>query len=179
MSDRDAKFTSQFWRCLQEAMGTKLQFGTTFRLQTDGQSERTIQTLEDMLRSCVLQLKDTWDSHLALIEFAYNNSYHSSIETTPYEELYGRQCRTHIRWNEGVMRFGKHGKLSPRYIGPYEIIEHIGLVAYKLALPQELSQIHDVFHVSIIRKYMLDPSHVLERQPVELREDLTYEEQHV
>ncbi|KAI5342008.1 hypothetical protein L3X38_009883 [Prunus dulcis] len=80
---------------------------------------------------------------------------------------------------KGVMRFGKRGKLSPRYIGPYEITERIGLVAYRLALPTELSRIHDVFHVSMLRKYMPDPSHVLEHQPVELREDLTYEEQPV
>ncbi|CAL2272040.1 unnamed protein product [Prunus armeniaca] len=100
VSDRDARFTSHFWKCLHEAMGTKLQFSKTFHPQTDGQSERTIQTLEDMLRSCVLHLKDNWDTHLALVDFAYNNSYHSSIEMSPYEALYGRQCRTPICWNE-------------------------------------------------------------------------------
>ncbi|CAL2271224.1 unnamed protein product [Prunus armeniaca] len=88
--DRDARFTSRFLRCLQEAMGTRLQFSTIFHPQTDGQSERTIQTLKDMLRSCVLQFKDAWDVHLALVEFAFNNSYHSSIEMAPYEALYGR-----------------------------------------------------------------------------------------
>ncbi|CAL2238353.1 unnamed protein product [Prunus armeniaca] len=183
-------------------MGTKLHFSTAFHPQTDGQSERTIQTLEDMLRSCVLQLKDSWDTHLALVEFAYNNSYHSSIEMAPYEALHGRMCRTPVCWNEvgerklekvdsiratteklspskGVMRFGKRGKLSPRYIGPYEITERIGPVAYRLALPTELSRIHDVFHVSMLRKYMPDPSYVLEHQPVELSEDLTYKEQPV
>ncbi|KAI5338787.1 hypothetical protein L3X38_018059 [Prunus dulcis] len=210
VSDRDARFTSRFLRCLQEAMGTKLQFSTAFHPQTDGQSEMTIQTLEDMLRSCMLQLKDAWDSHLALIEFAYNNNYHSSIEMAPHEALYGRQCRTPICWNEvgdkklekvdssnnregeddqrevenhtrsiGVMRFGKRGKLSPRYIGPYEITERIGPVAYRLALSPELSRIHDVFHVFMLRKYMPDPSHVLEHQLVELQEDLTHEEQPV
>ncbi|CAL9004570.1 unnamed protein product [Prunus brigantina] len=192
-----------------------------------------------MLRSCVLQFKDAWDVHLALVEFAYNNSYHSSIEMAPYEALYERQCKTPICWNEvgdrklekvdsiratnekvkmikeklkiaqdrqksyadnrskdlefvvgdwvflklspwkGVMRFGKRGKLSPRYIGPYEITERIGPVAYRLALPPELSRVHDVFHVSMLRKYMPDPSHVLEYQPVELEEDLSYEEQPV
>ncbi|KAI5348129.1 hypothetical protein L3X38_001016 [Prunus dulcis] len=183
VSDRDARFMSHFWKCLQEALGTKLRLQEVHP-QTDGQSERTIQTLEVMLRACVLQLKDNWDTHLALVEFGYNNSYHSSIEMAPYEALYGRQCRTPICWNElspwkGVMRFGKRGKLSPRYIGPYEITERIGPVAYRLALPTELSRIHDVFHVSMLRKYMPDPSHVLEHQPVELREDLTYEEQPV
>ncbi|KAI5350302.1 hypothetical protein L3X38_003193 [Prunus dulcis] len=77
------------------------------------------------------------------------------------------------------MRFGKRGKLSPRYIGPYEITKCIGPVAYRLALPAELSRVHDVFHVSMLRKYMSDPSHVLEYQPVELEEDLSYEEQPV
>ncbi|CAL9006102.1 unnamed protein product [Prunus brigantina] len=220
VSDRDARFTSRFWKCLHEAMGTRLRFSTAFHPQTDGQSERTIQTLEDMLRSCVLH-------------------YHSSIKMAPYEALYGRMCRTPVCWSEvgdqkvervesirattekvkmiqeklktaqdrqksyadnrhkdlefeigdwvflklspwkGVMRFGKRGKLSPRYIGPYEITERIGPVAYRLALPTELSRIHDVFHVSMLRKYMPDPSHVLEHQPVELNEDLSYDEQPV
>ena len=78
---------------------------------------------------------------------------------------------------KGVVRFGKHGKLSPQYIGPYEIIEKIGPVAYRLALPPELSKIHDVFHVSMLRRYRSDPSHILQRQPIELRDDLSYEEE--
>ncbi|KAA0054059.1 DNA/RNA polymerases superfamily protein [Cucumis melo var. makuwa] len=81
-------------------MGTGLKFSTSFHPQTDSQSERTIQTLEDMLRACVLQLKGSWDTHLPLIEFAYNNSYQSSIEMAPYEALYGRPCRTPVYWNE-------------------------------------------------------------------------------
>ncbi|KAA0043135.1 reverse transcriptase [Cucumis melo var. makuwa] len=81
-------------------MGTGLKFSTSFHLQTDGQSERTIQTLEDMLRACVLQLKGSWDTHLPLMEFAYNNNYQSSIGMAPYEALYGRPCRTPVCWNE-------------------------------------------------------------------------------
>lgn len=73
---------------------------------------------------------------------------------------------------KGVMMFGKCGKLSPRYIGPYEIVEHIGPVAYRLILPSELLQIHDVFHVSMLQKYIPYPSHVLEFQTMELNEDL-------
>ncbi|KAL5554017.1 hypothetical protein UlMin_041418 [Ulmus minor] len=80
---------------------------------------------------------------------------------------------------KGVMRFGKKGKLSPRYIGPFEILERVGKVAYKLALPLELSVVHNVFHVAMLRKYVLDPSHVLESELIEVREDLTYEEQPV
>lgn len=78
-SDRDPRFTFKFWRSLQYALGTKLQFSTAFHPQTDGQLERTIQTLEDMLRACVLQFKGSWDGHLSLIEFAYDNSYQASI----------------------------------------------------------------------------------------------------
>ncbi|KAI5347763.1 hypothetical protein L3X38_000650 [Prunus dulcis] len=80
---------------------------------------------------------------------------------------------------KGVVRFGKRGKLSPRYIGPYEVVERVGPVAYRLALPLDLSRLHDVFHVSMLRKYIPDPSHVLEEQPIELKEDLTYVEQPV
>ena len=77
---------------------------------------------------------------------------------------------------KGVLRFGKRGKLSPRYIGPYEIVSKVGPVAYKLKLLPELSRIHDTFHVSMLRKYISDPSHVLREQPVQLKENLTYEE---
>ena len=86
VSDRDSRFTSRFWNALQEALGTRLNFSTAFHPQTDGQSERTIQTLEDMLRSCVMQFKGNWDEHLSLMEFAYNNSFHSSIGMAPIWE---------------------------------------------------------------------------------------------
>ena len=221
VSDRDPRFTSRFWPSLQTTLGTRLYFGTTFHPQTDGQSERTIQTLEDKLRACVMELRGSWDTHLALMEFTYNNSYHASIEMAPFEALYGRKCRTPVCWEEvgkrrlvgpelvqitsekvkvvcdnlkrvrdrqksyadnrrrdlqfeisdrvflkispwkGVLRFGMQGKLSPRYIGTYEIVSKVGLVAYRLKLPPELSRIHDTFHVSMLRKYIPDPSHVL------------------
>ena len=94
VSDRDVRFTSRFWRALQEAFGTMLNYSTAFHRQTDGQTERTIQTLEDMLRACALDFGGSWEDHLPLIEFAYNNSYHSSIGMAPYVALYGRSCRT-------------------------------------------------------------------------------------
>lgn len=184
-----------------------------------------------------MQFKGNWDEHLSLMEFAYNNSFHSNIGMAPYEALYGKQCRTPLYWDEvgerkltapeivqittdkikiirerlqtaqsrqksyadnrrkdlefqvgdwvflklspwkGIIHFGKHGKLSPRFIGPYLITERIGVVAYHLHLPSELSRVHDVFHVSMLRKYVADPSHILEMQPVTLREDLVYEEE--
>ncbi|GKA78830.1 reverse transcriptase domain-containing protein, partial [Tanacetum coccineum] len=100
ISDRDSHFTSNFWRSLQKALGTNLDMSTTYRPQTDGQSERTIQTLEDMLRACVIDFRSSWDRHLPLVEFSYNNSYHTSIKVAPYEALYGRKCRSPLCWSE-------------------------------------------------------------------------------
>ena len=222
ISDRDPRFTSRLWGQLQSALGTKLKFSTAFHPQTDGQSERTIQTLEDMLRACMLDWKGEWDSHLCLVEFAYNNSYHASIGMAPYEALYGRPCRSPSYWDDigdrsrevpivlqhytqqvqkirerlkaaqdrqksyadkrrrelsfdvgdmvfvrvsptkSVFRFGKKGKLSPRYVGPFEIVARIGEVAYRVELPPQYAHIHNVFHVSMLRKYIPDPSHIIQ-----------------
>ena len=87
VSDRDARFTSRFWDRLHKAMGTKLNFSTAYHPQTDGQSERTIQTLEDMLRACVLDMEGDWERFLPLVEFAYNNSYQATIQMAPFEAL--------------------------------------------------------------------------------------------
>ena len=100
VSDHDPRFTYRFLSSFQDAMGTRLHFSTAFHPQTDGQSERTIQTLEDMLRACVIEFKGSWDTHLSLMEFAYNNSYQSSIGMAPFEALYGRKCRTLVCWDE-------------------------------------------------------------------------------
>ncbi|GJX48704.1 putative reverse transcriptase domain-containing protein [Tanacetum coccineum] len=100
ISDRDGKFTSHFWKSLHKALGTRLDMSTTYHPETDGQSERTIQTLEDMLRACVLDFGKGWDKHLPLVEFSYNNSYHTSIKAAPFEALYGRKCRSPICWAE-------------------------------------------------------------------------------
>ncbi|GJW20176.1 putative reverse transcriptase domain-containing protein [Tanacetum coccineum] len=100
ISDRDSHFTSNFWRSLQEALGTNLDMSTAYHPQTDGQSERTIQTLEDMLRACVIDFGSSWDRHLPLVEFLYNNSYHASIKVAPYEALYERKCRSPVCWSE-------------------------------------------------------------------------------
>ncbi|TYI09236.1 hypothetical protein ES332_A09G057300v1 [Gossypium tomentosum] len=100
VSDKDPRFSSRFWKKLQDALGTKLHFSTTFHPQTDGQSERIIQILEDMLRCCILEFEGTWEQYLPLIEFAYNNSFQSSIKITPYKALYGGICRTPLYWTE-------------------------------------------------------------------------------
>ncbi|GKA26945.1 putative reverse transcriptase domain-containing protein, partial [Tanacetum coccineum] len=100
ISDRDSRFASGFWRSLQNALGTNLNMSTAYHPETDGQSERTIQTLEDMLRACVIDFGGSWDRHLPLVEFSYNNSYHASIKAAPFEALYGRKCRSPICWSE-------------------------------------------------------------------------------
>ncbi|KAL0562094.1 hypothetical protein IC582_002544 [Cucumis melo] len=239
VSDRDARFTSKFWKGLQTAMGTRLDFSTAFHPQTDGQTERLNQVLEDMLRACALEFPGSWDSHLHLMEFAYNNSYQATIGMAPFEALYGKCCRSPVCWDEvgeqrlmgpelvqstneavqkirsrmhtaqsrqksyadvrrkdlefevgdkvflkvapirGVVRFERRGKLSPRFVGPFEILERIGPVAYRLALPPSLSTVHDVFHVSMLRKYVSDPSHVVDYEPLEIDENLSYVEQPV
>ncbi|KAI3463786.1 hypothetical protein Pfo_020449, partial [Paulownia fortunei] len=100
VSDRDSRFLSTFWRSLHKALGTQLSFSTAYHPQTDGQSERTIQTLEDMLRACVLDFQGQWSKFLPLVEFSYNNSYQTSIGMAPYEALYGKKCKSPIHWDE-------------------------------------------------------------------------------
>ncbi|GKD01031.1 putative reverse transcriptase domain-containing protein [Tanacetum coccineum] len=97
ISDRDSHFTSRVWQSLHKALGTQLDLSTAYHPQTYGQSERTIQTLEDMLRACVIDFGNGWDRHLPLVEFSYNNSYHTSIKAAPFEALYGRKCRSPVR----------------------------------------------------------------------------------
>jgi hypothetical protein len=130
VSDRDPRFTSRFWGSLQKALGTKLNFSTTFHPQTDGQSERTIQILEDMLRACVLDFKGSWIDHLTLVEFAYNNSYQASIEMAPYEALYGRRCRSPICWDE----VGERKILGPEIV--LKTCEKIELIRERLRVAQ-------------------------------------------
>nr|GEW81385.1 putative reverse transcriptase domain-containing protein [Tanacetum cinerariifolium] len=100
ISDRDSRFTLRFWQSMQEALKTRLDMSTAYHPQTDGQSERTIQTLEDMLRACVLDFEGSWDVHLSLVEFPYNNSYHFCVRCAPFEALYGRKCHSPIMRTE-------------------------------------------------------------------------------
>nr|GFB01651.1 hypothetical protein [Tanacetum cinerariifolium] len=100
ISDRDGRFGSHLWQALQEVLGTKLHMSTAYHPETDGQSERTIQTLEDRLRACVMDFGGSWDSHLPLVKFSYNNSYHTSIKCAPFEALYGQKCRSPVIWTE-------------------------------------------------------------------------------
>ncbi|GKF67678.1 putative reverse transcriptase domain-containing protein [Tanacetum coccineum] len=181
---------------MQEALGTRLNMSMAYHPQTDGQSEHTIQTLEDMLRSCVLDFGGTWVVHLLLVEFPYNNSYHSSAEvgegqlirpelvqeTTDKisqikdrlkaardrQKSYADKRRKPLEFSvgdfvllkvspwKGVVRFGKKGKLTPRFVGPFEIIEKVAPVAYRVDFPEELNGVHDTFHVSNLKKCLAD-----------------------
>ncbi|GJV17138.1 putative reverse transcriptase domain-containing protein [Tanacetum coccineum] len=144
-------------KSLQKALGTSLDMSIAYHPETDRQSERTIQILEDMLRAYVIDFENGWVKHLPLVEISYNNSYHASIKAAPFEALYGRKCRSPICWAEkGVVRFGKRGKLNPRYVGPFKVLEKVRSIAYKLELPQELSRVHSTFHVSNLKKCYSD-----------------------
>jgi transposase InsO family protein len=100
VSDRGTQFMSQFWKTVHKALGTKLNFSTAYHPQTDGQTERINQILEDMLRACALQYETSWDKSLPYVEFSYNNSYQQSLKMAPFEALYGHKCRTPLFWNQ-------------------------------------------------------------------------------
>nr|GEZ60402.1 hypothetical protein [Tanacetum cinerariifolium] len=181
--DRDARFTSNFWRSLQESLGTNLDMSTAYHPQTNGQSERTIQTLEDMLRTCVIDFGSGWDKHLPLAEFSYDNSYHASIKAAPCEALYRRKCRSPAVGKRVMRMCGVNlwssRKLSPRYIGPLKILSRVGPVAYKLELPQELQGIHNTYHVSNLKKCLSDEDLIISFDEVSIDEKLHFIEEPV
>nr|CAH65959.1 OSIGBa0113D21.4 [Oryza sativa] len=239
VSDRGSQFTSKFWQKLQEEMGTRLNFSTAYHPQTDGQTERVNQILEDMLRACALDFGGTWDKSLPYAEFSYNNSYQASLQMAPFEALYGRKCRTPLFWDQtgerqlfgtevlaeaeekvriirerlriaqsrqksyadnrrreltfeagdyvylrvtplrGVHRFQTKGKLAPRFVGPYRILERRGEVVYQLELPSNMVGIHDVFHVSQLKKCLRVPEEQADSEHIDIQEDLTYVEKPV
>ncbi|GJZ09574.1 putative reverse transcriptase domain-containing protein [Tanacetum coccineum] len=188
ISGRDVRFASHLWQALQKALGTRLDMSTAYHPQTDSQSERTIQTIEDMLRACVMDFGGSWDTHLpspmVWAEVGESRLIGPEIvqETTEKimqirkrlvtardrQKKYADKRRKPLEFKvedrvllkvspwKGVVRFGKKGKLAPRYVGSFEIVEHVGLVAYRLRLPRELSCVHDVFHVSNLKKCLAE-----------------------
>ncbi|GJT13002.1 putative reverse transcriptase domain-containing protein [Tanacetum coccineum] len=236
---RDGRFTLRFWQTLQKALGARLDMSTTYHPQTDGQSKRTIQTVEDMLRACVIDFGSSWDVYLSLDEFSYNNSYHSSIRCALFEALYGRKFRLPVLWAEirgsmligpelvqettdkvvlikeelkaaidrqksyadnrrktlefevgdqvllkvlpwkGVIRFRKKGKLAPGYVGPFEILERMGPVTYRLRLSKELSSVYDTFYVSNLKKYLADANLHVHLEEIKVDKTLRFVEEPV
>ncbi|GKB79910.1 putative reverse transcriptase domain-containing protein [Tanacetum coccineum] len=234
---RYGRFISQFWQSLNKALGTQLDMSTAYYPQTGGQSERTIQTLKDMLRACVIDFGKGWDRHLPLVEFSYNKSYHTSIKSASFEVLYGRKCRSPICWAEvrddqltdpeivyettkkifqikkriqaardrqksladrnhkpvefqvgymvmlkmspwkWVIRFGKQGKLNPRYIGPFKVIAKVGTVSYRLELPNQISHVHSTFHVSNLKKCYADEPLAISLDEIQIDDKLNFIEE--
>ncbi|GKA82901.1 putative reverse transcriptase domain-containing protein [Tanacetum coccineum] len=151
--------------CYASALGTSLDMSTAYHPQTDGQSERTIQTLEDMLHACAIDVGNGWVNHLPLVELSYNNSYHASIKAAPFEALYGQKCHSPVCWAEvgevqltgpEIVQETTEKIIQIKYVGPYKVLEKVGSVAYKLELPEELSQVHNTFHVSNLKKCHAD-----------------------
>jgi hypothetical protein len=221
ISDRDVKFTSAFWKELFARLNTNLNFSTSYHPQTDGNTKRTNQIVEDMLCMYVRTKLKKWEDYLQLVEFAYNNGYQTSAKISPFEVLYGRKCTTLISWDnpadrlmvgpemlqemenmvrkvqqnlkeaqnrqksyanqkrrnlkfqvgyhvylkvkarKSSLKLGNCAKLAPRFCGPFEILARIGPVAYQLALPANL-RIHNVFHISLWKKYVHDPTHMID-----------------
>jgi hypothetical protein len=231
--DQGSQFVARFWEQLHASLRTHLIHSSAYHPQTDGQTERVNQILEDMLRACVMEYPGSWDKNLSWAEFSYNNSYQESLKMATFEALYGWQCRTPLNWIElgekaifgpdivveaeatvrrieenlkaaklcqesyankrrwplqfevgdhvylmvspmnGVKRFGVKEKLSPRYIGPFPILEKCGNVAYKLELPPSLAGVHDIFHVSQLKKCLKAPVDVVLSEVAPLEIDLT------
>src|SRR5881394_2235742 len=190
VSDRGTQFTSRFWERLHDSLDTQLNFSSAYHPQTDGQTERVNQILEDMLRACALKNGQSWDKNLPYAEFSYNNSYQTSLKMSPFEALYGHKCRTPLFWNQtgesqvylkvspmrGMRRFKLKGKLAPRFIGPFKILSRKGEVAYQLELPSQLSEVHDVFHVSQLKKCLRVPEEQLPLGDLDVKENLSYAE---
>ncbi|GJV23275.1 putative reverse transcriptase domain-containing protein [Tanacetum coccineum] len=175
--DRDRRFTSNLWRSFQKALGTDISMSTAYHLKTDGQSERTIQTLEDMLRACVIDFGKGWVKHLPLVEFSYNNSYHASIKAAPYEALNNGKDRPDQA--EDASCSGSTKQLRYSKVKADGVLAKVRKVAYKLELPQELSRVHHTFHVSNLNKCYADEPLVMPFEGIHVDDKLQFVEEPV
>jgi hypothetical protein len=221
VSDRDPNVTSNFWKGLFNVFGTNLNFSTAYHPESDGQTKRVNQVIEDMLRMYVMDKPSKWEEYLHLVEFSYNNGYQTYLKMSPFEALYGRKCNTPVSWdnladevvvgpyllremeekmikikiklkaaqdrkkgyadkgithrefkvgdhvflkvkaNKSSLKLGNCSKLVARYCGLFVILERIGLVAYMIAFSTSMS-VHNVFHVSLLKKYIPDANHAID-----------------
>jgi hypothetical protein len=230
VSDRDLKFTSNFWKGLFKGFGMNLNFSTDYHPESDGQTERVNRVIEDILRMYVIDKPSKWEDYLHLVEFTYNNGYQASLKMSPFEALYGRKCNTPMSWdnpadrkivgsellkeiedqmikikqnlkdaqdrqkryadknrahrefkvgdhvflkvkaNRSSLKLGSCIKLAAKFCGPFEILERIGPVAYMIALPASMS-VHNVFHVSLLKKYIPDVNHVIDWNVIQVEQE--------
>nr|GEW48229.1 putative reverse transcriptase domain-containing protein [Tanacetum cinerariifolium] len=207
-SSQGRKVETIAYGAFQKAVGTRLDMSTAYHPQTYGQSERTIQTLEDMLCDCVIDLRNGWERHLPLGEFSYNNSYHASVKAASFEALYGQKCRSpriqaaqdhqksyadirrkplefqvgdrimlKVSPSKGVVHFSKQGKLNPRHIRYFKVLAQVGTVAYKLELPQQLSRVHNTFHVSNMKKCLPEEPLAISLDKIHIDDKLRFVEE--
>ncbi|GJU29089.1 putative reverse transcriptase domain-containing protein [Tanacetum coccineum] len=203
--DRDSKFTSHFWQSLNKALGTQLDMSTVYHPQTDGRSERTIQTLKDMLRACVIDFGKGWERHPPLAEVgdaqltgpeivhettekiiqikkriqAARDRHKSYVDRrrNPLEFEVGDKVMLKVLPWKGVIRFDKRGKLNPRYIGPFKILAKVRTVSYRLELPDQLSRVHSTFHVSYLKKCFSDEPLAILLDEIQIDDKLNFIEE--
>ncbi|GJY30033.1 putative reverse transcriptase domain-containing protein [Tanacetum coccineum] len=173
ISDHDGRFTSHFWRSLHKMLGTQLDMSTPYHFQTDGQSERTIQTLEDMLRAYVLGFGKSWDKPLPLVEFSYNNSYHTSIKAAPFEAFRIQSARDHQKCYADVRRKPLEFQVGDK------IITKVVTVAYRLELPEQLSRVHSTFYVSNLKKCLSDETLAIPLDEIQINDKFQFTEEPV
>ncbi|GJX45494.1 putative reverse transcriptase domain-containing protein [Tanacetum coccineum] len=188
ISNRDSRFTSHFWQSLQKVLGTCLDMNMAYHPQTNGQSERTIQTLEDMLRACVIDFGN--DVQLTGPEIVHETTEkivqiktriqaardrqksYADVRHKPLEFQVGDKVMLKISPWKWVIRFGKQGKLNPRYNGPFKVLAKVGTIAYRLEIPQQLSRVHRTFHVSNLKKCLSDESLVIPLDEIHIDDKL-------
>nr|GEX24522.1 putative reverse transcriptase domain-containing protein [Tanacetum cinerariifolium] len=207
ISDQDSRFTSHFWQSLQEALGTRFDMSTIYYPQTDGQSERTIQMLEDMLHACVIDFVKGWDIHFPLAEVGDSQligleivheitkkiiqikrqiqaahdcqKRYADMRQKPLKFQVGDRVMLKVSPWKRVIRFGKRGNLNPRYIGPFKILAKVGTVAYQLELPEKLNRVHNTFPVSNLKKCLSNETQVISLDEIHIDDKLYFIEEPV